>query len=376
MLTILSSPMSNTKIYLAEKIFTGTELLQQHAVVVKDDVIIDIIDASAIDKNIETVNFENAMIAPAFIDIQLYGAHKRLLAVYPDAESVKAIYEYSKSGGCSHCMPTVATNTYDVIFKCIDAVKDYWNAGGKGVLGLHVEGPWISKEKRGAHNADWIFLPTVEQAKQLLDYGKDVIKIITVAPEVCSKEVIDLIHSYNVVVSAGHTNATYEQATKSFNTIKTATHLYNAMSALQHREPGTVGAVLDHASVFSSIVPDGYHVSFPAIRIAKKIMAQRLFAITDAVTETNEGYYKHVLEGDKYTSNGILSGSALTMSKCVKNFVEHCAIDIDEALRMCSLYPAKVIHKENELGTIVKGRKANMVVINESFDVLHTITGN
>src|SRR4051812_38867226 len=233
MLTILSSLMRNTKIYLAEKIFTGNELLQQHAIVVKDDMIIDIIDANTLDKNIKTVNFENAMIAPAFIDIQLYGAHKRLLAAYPDAESVKAIYEYSRSGGCSHCMPTVATNTYDVIFKCVDAVKDYWNAGGKGVLGLHVEGPWISKEKRGAHNAEWIFPPTVEQAKQLLDYGKDVIKIITVAPEVCSKEVIDLIHSYNVVVSAGHTNATYEQATKSFNTIKTATHLYNAMSALQ-----------------------------------------------------------------------------------------------------------------------------------------------
>ena len=243
-------------------------------------------------------------------------------------------------------------------------------------MGLHVEGPWISKEKRGAHNADWIFSPTIEQAKELLEYGKDVIKIITVAPEVVSEEIIDLIHSYNIVVSAGHTNATYEQATKSFNKIKTATHLYNAMSGLQHRAPNMVGAVLDHSTVFCSIVPDGYHVSFPAIRIAKKIMGERLFAITDAVTETHEGYYQHELEGDKYIANGILSGSALTMSKCAKNFVEHCDIKIEEALRMCSLYPARVIKKENELGTIATGRKANIVVLDDAFNVIQTITSN
>lgn len=368
--------MSNTKIYRAEKIFTGYEMLQHYAIVVKNDIIDEIIPSNKISLNNEVADFKNALIAPAFIDLQLYGAHKRLLSVYPDAETVKAIYDYCKAGGASHCMPTVSTNTYETIFKCIDAVKDYWNAGGPGVLGLHVEGPWISKEKRGAHNADWIFSPTIAQAKELLEYEKGVIKIITVAPEVISEEIIDLIHSYNIVVSAGHTNATYEQATKSFNKIKTATHLYNAMSGLQHRAPNMVGAVLDHDKVFCSIVPDGYHVDFAAIRIAKKIMGERLFAITDAVTETHEGYYQHVLEGDKYTANGILSGSALTMNKCTKNFVEHCDIKIDEALCMCSLYPARVIKKENELGSIATGRKANLVVLNGTFNVLETITNN
>jgi N-acetylglucosamine-6-phosphate deacetylase len=366
--------MNNTKTYLANKIFTGYEMLQQHAVILKNDVIADIIPSNKINTDAEIFDFKSAIIAPAFIDLQLYGAHKKLLSVYPNAESVKAIYDYSKAGGASHCMPTVGTNTYETIFKCIDAVKDYWNTGGQGVLGLHVEGPWISKEKRGAHNADWIFSPTITQAKELLDYGKDVIKIITVAPEVVSEEVIDLIHSYNIVVSAGHTNATYEQATKSFGKIRTATHLYNAMSGLQHRAPGMVGAVLDHEKVFCSVVPDGYHVSFPAIRIAKRIMGERLFAITDAVTETHEGYYQHTLDENKYTANGILSGSALTMSKCVKKFVEHCDIKIEEALRMCSLYPAKVIKEENELGIIATGRKINMVVLNDTFDVLETIT--
>lgn len=374
MLIILSSHMSKHKIFIADKIFMGYEMLQHHAIVVENNLIADIIPVDQIETKNNLVEFDNAFIAPAFIDLQLYGAHKKLLAVYPDKESVKAIYNYSKAGGASHCMPTVATNPYETIFKCIDAIRDYWNAGGQGVLGLHVEGPWISAAKRGAHNIDWIFTPTLQQAKELLEYGKDVIRIITVAPEVVSKEVIELIQSYNIVVSAGHTDATYEEATKSFNTITTATHLYNAMSALQHRAAGMVGAVLDHKNVFCSVVPDGYHVSFPAISIAKKIMGERLFAITDAVTETHEGFYQHVLEDDKYTSNGILSGSALTMNKCVKNFVEHCDIHLDEALRMCSLYPAKVVKKENELGTITKNRTVNFVVLNNDFDVLETIT--
>ncbi|MGN6351968.1 MAG: N-acetylglucosamine-6-phosphate deacetylase, partial [Parafilimonas sp.] len=231
-----------------------------------------------------------------------------------------------------------------------------------------------SKAKRGAHNPGWIFSPSIQQARELLEYGKDVIKIITLAPEVVSKEVIELVQSYNVVVSAGHSNATYEQATQSFNTITTATHLYNAMSAFQHREPGMVGAIFNHASVNCSIVPDGYHVSFPAIRIAKKLIGERLFAITDAVTETYEGYYTHALDGDKYAANGILSGSALTMNKCVKNFVEHCNIYTEEALRMCSLYPARVLNMENELGIIATGRKANMIVLDNDFNVLEVIS--
>lgn len=365
--------MTNTITYTANSIFTGYEMLHNHAIVVKNNFIEDIIPITEITAGANIIQ-TNALIAPAFIDLQLYGANKRLLAVFPEAESVKAIYDYSKAGGCSHCMPTVATNTYETIFKCIDAIKQYWNEGGKGALGLHVEGPWISKEKRGAHNAEWVFSPTIHQAKELLDYGKGVIKMITLAPEVVPNEVIDLIYSYNIVVSAGHTNATYGQATKSFSSIKTATHLYNAMSALQHREPGMVGAVLDHKSVYCSIVPDGYHVSFPAIRIAKKLIGERLFAITDAVTETHEGFYQHTLDGDKYTANGILSGSALTMNKCAKNFVEHCNINVEEALRMCSLYPAKVIGKENELGLIAAGRKASLVVLNKNFDVLQLIT--
>lgn len=360
-------------IYKSERIFTGHTMLQSHAIVVNDGIIEDIVPFSLI--NDENVFDEgNSIIAPAFIDLQLYGAYERLLAVYPDAKTVEAIHEYSVKGGAAYCMPTVATNTYDVIFNCIDAVNDYWNKGGKGVVGLHVEGPWISKAKRGAHIEEFICSPSIEKAKQLLEYGKDVIKMITLAPEECSDEIIKLVHSYNIIVSAGHSNATYKQATNAFDKgIKVATHLYNAMSPLQHRLPGMVGAIFNHPSVKCSLVPDGYHVDFEAIIIAKKIMGNRLFAISDAVTETTQGYYKHHLKGEKYSADGILSGSALTMHKAFTNLVTKCNIDIEEALRMCSLYPAQVMKMEKEAGVLQKGAKANMLVLDRDLKLIKKI---
>ncbi len=224
---------------------------------------------------------------------------------------------------------------------------------------MHIEGPWIHSSKRGAHIESLIHSPKKEEVLQLLEYGKGVIKMITLAPEVCDSAIIHLIKSYGIVISAGHSNATYEQAINSFNNgITTVTHLYNAMSGLQHREPGMVGAAFNHREVMASIIPDGYHVNFAAIKIAKRMMGNRLFVITDAVTHTTEGHYQHTLMGDKYESNFILSGSALTMEKAVTNLVNYCSIEIEEAIRMCSLYPAMVLGLDQQLGKIEKGFQA------------------
>ncbi len=358
------------QIISADKIFTGTEWLTNCAIVMENNRIKEIIPAT------ETAHhFANAFIAPAFIDLQIYGAGEKLFAVYPEKDALEKLVAYCRSGGAAYCMPTVATNTYQTFYKCIDAIKNYWKDGGTGVLGLHIEGPWISAAKKGAHIEACIHSPTTKQVKDVLEYGKDVIKIITLAPEVCNQQIIDLILSYNIIVSAGHSNATYNEATNAFNNgIATATHLYNAMSPLQHRSPGVVGAVMNHNKVMSSIIPDGYHVDFVAVRIAKQIMKERLFVITDAVTETSEGYYPHHFAGDKYESNGILSGSALTMSKAVKNLVQHCGIEFTEALRMCSLYPARVMQIENKLGVIQPGAVAAMVVMNKNYEVIKMIS--
>jgi N-acetylglucosamine-6-phosphate deacetylase len=271
-------------------------------------------------------------------------------------------------------MPTVATNATEVYHQCIDAIKDYWNKGGEGILGLHVEGPWINAAKKGAHIESFIHSPSLQEVKDLLNYGKDVIKIITLAPEVCSYEVIEYILDKGVVVSAGHSNATYKEANIGFSYgITVATHLYNAMSPLQHREPGLLGAILDSDKVKASIIPDGHHVDFAAIRIAKQVMKERLFVITDAVTETDSGYYQHTMVGDKYESMGILSGSALTMNKAVRNLVTYCNVEIGEALRMCSLYPAQVMNMHHSLGKIKTGYKASLVALNDNFDVISII---
>lgn len=270
-------------------------------------------------------------------------------------------------------MITMATNSIEKFLKGIDIVKAYWQQGGKGLLGLHLEGPYINPSKRGAHIEQYVKKPTVEEVSMLLKHGKDVIKMMTLAPEQCPSAIIKLLTGNGVVVSAGHSNADYEQATTAFDDgVPTATHLFNAMSPLQHRAPGLPGAVLDHSTAMSSIVADGIHVDFAMVRISKKIMQERLFLITDAVTETTAGEYRHLFKGDRYIlPDGTLSGSALTMMKAVKNCVEKAGIALPEALRMASAYPAKLlgIHA----GNIEKGINASFVLFNKNLETIKTI---
>lgn len=357
-------------ILTADKIFTGSDWLPDHSIIVEDEVIVDVLPTVSLSPKTE-VEKHLPVIAPAFIDVQIYGAKKKLFATYPTNDSLQKLYEHCIAGGTNYFLPTAATNTIEIFHKCIDAIREYWDKGGKGVLGFHIEGPWINKLKRGAHIENIIHSPTIEEVKELLAYGKDVIKIITLAPEVCSQDVVDLILSEGIIISAGHSNATFKEGTNVFdNGITTATHLFNAMSPLHHREPGLPGAILQHPSVMASIIPDGYHVDFEMISIAKQIMKERLFIITDAVTETNEGLYPHQFAGDKYESNGILSGSALTMAIGVKNLVEKCGIDLPEALRMGSLYPARLLGMSNSLGMIKKGYKADLVFLDDKLNVI------
>jgi N-acetylglucosamine-6-phosphate deacetylase len=271
-------------------------------------------------------------------------------------------------------MPTVATNTQDVFFKSIDAVRAYLDQDREGILGLHIEGPWLNPLRRGAHIESLIHSPSVQEVRELLDRGEGVIKMITLAPEVCSDEVIDLILSRGIIISAGHSNATYEQGKKAFGQgIQAATHLFNAMSPLHHREPGLPAAIINDEKAMASIIPDGHHVDFEMIRLAKSVMKERLFAITDAVTETDQGYYPHQLAGDKYESSGILSGSALSMVKAMKNLVHQAGIELGEAIRMCSLYPARVIGREHELGMIAPGYICKLVVLDEDLELRETL---
>jgi N-acetylglucosamine-6-phosphate deacetylase len=315
-------------------------------------------------------------LAPAFVDFQVYGAAQKLFAVYPSAATLAVMYEVFAKEGTALFQPTLATNTLDVFHQGIDAVREYWQQGGKGVAGLHLEGPWIHPAKKGAHIESLIHPPVLEEVKELLAYGKGVIKTITIAPEVCPAEVLDLLLSSGIVLSAGHSNATYQQATTAFdNRIPAVTHLFNAMSPLHHREPGLVGAALQHTNVVASIIPDGHHVDFEAIALAKKLMGERLFAITDAVTETTEGAYQHSLAGDKYECNGTLSGSAISMHQAFVNLVQKVGIDVEEALRMCALYPAKLLGMDHLYGRLAPGSAAQFLVLDKQLTLVETING-
>ncbi|MEY4331809.1 MAG: hypothetical protein RLZZ196_547 [Bacteroidota bacterium] len=349
----------------AQELFTGSSWISE--------VVIEIADGKIIAIKKEGYDHKSAfpLVVPALIDLQIYGAGGKLLSEFPEASTIQLIYDYCVAGGAAYFQPTIASQSNEIIMAAIKAVKDYKSSGGKGCMGLHIEGPWINPIKKGAHKEAVIHSPTMEEVKAIVDYGADDIGMITVAPEVCSKEIIDFIQSKGIVVSAGHTNADYTTAMSFFdNGIQVATHLYNAMSPLQHRAPGVVGALFNHPRAMCSLVADGYHVDFSAIQIAKKLMGDRLFCITDAVTTTNTGFYQHYLVGDKYESAGTLSGSALTQLKSVNNLVEQVGIDVGEAVKMCSLYPAKVMQQKGITGTIEVNENADLLCLSADRQLL------
>lgn len=342
----------------AQELFTGNGWISE--------AVIEIVNGKIASIKKEGYDHKNAypLVVPALIDLQIYGAGGKLLSEFPEADTIQKTYDYCLAGGAAYFQPTIASQSNDIIIAAIDAVKAYKASGGKGCMGLHIEGPWINPIKKGAHNEAVIHAPSFDEVKKILDYGADHIGMITVAPEICSKEIIDLIQSRGIVVSAGHTNADYHTAMNYFNDgIKVATHLYNAMSPLQHRAPGVVGALFNHKTAMCSLVADGYHVDFSAIQIAKKIMGERLFCITDAVTTSSTGFYQHKLVGDKYESAGTLSGSALTQLKSINNLVEQAGIDVGEAIRMCALYPAQIMQQKHITGTIAINENADLLCL-------------
>jgi len=342
--------------YAAQELFTGTQWLS--------DVTVEVNNGKIVGMSKDGYDHKNAFpfIVPALIDLQIYGAEGKLLSEFPDTDCIEKTYQYCLKGGSAFFQPTIASQITAIIYKAIDAVKAYKTNGGKGCIGLHIEGPWINAGKKGAHQENIIHNPTLQEVQEILDYGKEWISMITLAPEVCSKEMIDLIQSNGIVVSAGHSNASYDMATAFFNeNISVATHLFNAMSAFQHRAPGMVGALFNHKTAMCSLVADGYHVDFNAIKIAKKVMGDRLFCITDAVTTTLTGIYQHALNGDKYECGGTLSGSALTQIKSMNNLVNEVGVELGEAIKMCSVYPAKVMN--------IHGMRAQ-IGINENADLL------
>ena len=343
--------------YTNAKVFTGDMMLDNHVVLTDGPDVVDVIPVCQLPEDIHSIDCNGDFLVPAFIDLQIYGGGGQLFSAYPTEKSLKILAAQNAANGTYGCLVTLATQTMDNIEAGITAIKKYWQQGGAGIMGLHLEGPFINPLKNGAHIKEWIYSPTVSEVATLLEKADGVIKMVTLAPEVVDNQIIQLFKQAGIIVSAGHSNASLAQSHTAFeNGITAVSHLFNAMSPLHHREPGLAGAAMAHNAVFASVVADGIHVHFETVKLAKRLMGDRLFYITDAVTQTNIGPYQHQLDTDHYNlPNGTLSGSALTMLAAIRNGVRYCAIPLEESLRMASMYPARVIHAQNRLGKIGKG---------------------
>lgn len=366
----------NSKIYQPSQIFDGDTFLEDTAVQVEQGTVQKILPAAEIPAHAEVTKWPDTILAPAYKDLQIYGGNGQIFSLFPSVESLKATYAYSIAGGATAFMATVPTSSPELMAQAIDAVFEYWQQELPGLLGLHLEGPYLNAAKSGAHNERFLQKPKLDEVKKLIERGRGTIKMMTVAPECCPDEVIKYLADQNIVVSAGHSNATYHQACRGFDLgITTCTHLYNAMSGFKHREPGLVGAIFDR-DIYASIIADGFHSDSSAVRIADKIMGNRLFFITDAITEAHTDSYQYILKDDRIvTEDGTLAGSCLSMEKAVQKAIE-MGVDPAMALKKASLIPAEVIGQANRWGRIAPGYQTDWVLLDHSYRVKRTMLHN
>ncbi|HSV12509.1 MAG TPA: N-acetylglucosamine-6-phosphate deacetylase [Hanamia sp.] len=352
-------------------IYTGTQKIKGKTLLTEDDKIKGILENELIPANAKIIDCKELIIAPGFIDLQIYGGGGYLFSNKPTETALKSMADSLLSSGTTGFYVTLATNSMQIFHEAIKVVKENPHPA---VLGLHFEGPYLNPVKRGAHIKEYIKRPERKEVEELLKAADGVLKIMTLAPEMCDPEIIHLLKDNGVVISAGHSNATFAEAVAGYeNGITTTTHLFNAMSPIHHRDTGLPGAVYLSKNVYASIIADGIHVDFNALKISKKIMQERLFLITDAVEEVKEGAYVHVKKEDRFTlPDGTLSGSKLTLLKAVQNCVEKADIPLDEALRMASTYPAQVMNLSDR-GKIDVGCKANLTVFSEDYQIQGTV---
>jgi N-acetylglucosamine-6-phosphate deacetylase len=354
-------------------IYTGEQVLFDKAIVVNGERIEAIVDLDKVPKHLDVIDIGGLNIAPGFIDLQVNGGGGVLFNDELTEAGVSKIYDAHKRFGTTSFLPTLITTSVDRMLQAIEVVKSCTKNGKSGVLGLHIEGPYISRTKAGAHDKNNIRNISNDELRILLQTGREVIKVITVAPEAVKEDHIRLLVQNNIMVSAGHSEATYEQAMEAFKWgVSQTTHLFNAMTQFSSREPGLVGATLDSANVWAGIIADGFHVHFASIRICKRIKGKKLILVTDSMPPVGSKNSEFTLgdvkvqcrNGRCVTSDGTLAGSDLDMATAVRNCVQKTGISLDEALRMASTYTAEAIGSSDTLGRIKPGYMADMVIFN------------
>lgn len=352
------------------RFFRANELIANETVLINEGKITAFTDGTVPDGYV-VYDAEQNYLVPGFIDLQIYGSGGNLFSAFPTVETLAQMDADLIAKGTTGFLACVATNTKEIVEQSIIAAKNYRSIA-KGFLGLHLEGPYLNVKRRGAHVADYIKKATLTEVKELLELADGVVKMMTIAPELQDDEVIQLLLQHGVILSIGHSDATFEQATDAYNKgISTTTHLFNAMPSIHHREPNLPTAFFNHSKAKASIIADGNHVNFEVIKMSHKLAKDRLFLITDAVASCNIGPYQHQLMGDKFvTTDGTLSGSIITMLQAVQNCVNHCDISLSDALKKASIIPASLIDRENLNGKIEIGFDADLLILSSELNLI------
>ncbi|HEY4323163.1 MAG TPA: N-acetylglucosamine-6-phosphate deacetylase [Mucilaginibacter sp.] len=355
------------------QLITDGTIVSDKVVLTTGETIIAITDESSIPADVKKIDLKGAFLAPGLIDLQIYGSGGKLFAGNPTVEALERLENDLLSQGTTGVFATIGTNTPAIFEQGIEAAKAFRKNCKGNYWGLHFEGPYLNPIKRGAHPASLIKKGTLTELKRWVAMADGEIKMMTIAPELQDQEVIDYLHQQGVIISSGHSNATYAEGKSFLNKpVQAVTHLYNAMPQMHHREPGYIPAIFEERP-YTSIVPDGIHVDFAMVRLAKRELGDKLFIITDAVTAATEGTYQHQLKGDRYVMpDGTLSGSCLTMLKGVENCVKNVGISLPEAINMASLYPAQLASKTKK-GKIAAGFDADMIVFDAGYKVRGTV---
>ncbi len=315
------------------------------------------------------IDLAGDLLVPGFIDCQVNGGGGALFNDDPSVSTIATIANAHRTYGTTGFLPTLISDDLDVVARGMDAVRDAIRAGVPGVLGIHVEGPFLNEERRGVHDASKL-RELDGAAVKLLSQPVGGVTMVTLAPERTTPRFIRELTEAGDIVSAGHTNATFDELQPAFAAgLRGFTHLFNAMSPLGNREPGAVGAALAHETSWCGLIVDGHHVHPEVMKIALRAKRRdRFMLVSDAMPSVGAEAKDFVLNGRPITvegnrcvdEDGRLAGADLDMASAVRNCVHLLGLDLAEAVRMASANPAEFLALRN-VGRLAGGQRANLV---------------
>ena len=361
------------------RIFDGENFLLDHAVVVEGERIAAIVPYAERPQGAAR-DLAGGLLAPGYIDVQVNGGGGVLFNEDPTPEAVARIAAAHRKHGTVGLLPTLVSDVPQVMTAAIAATREA-RRRTPATLGLHLEGPFLDPRRRGAHELRYIRDLAPGDVETIVDADCGAV-MVTLAPNRVGAASIAELARRGVLVSLGHSEASYEEARAAIQAgARAFTHLFNAMSASVGREPGMVGAALDLADAFVGIIADGHHVHEANLRIALAAKRHdRFMLISDAMPPTAGGPDHFDLQGRRVTrangclrlDDGTLAGSVLTMDEAVRYVVNVVGVDLGDALAMASRVPATFLRRDNELGRIAPGHLASLVHLDDELRVLET----